>query len=82
VNRTPDVIAATAIDGVDLGISLPPGATATAYVLPSLSGATISGVAAGDGRCERRVVLKGCLEVGVRRRVVFHQGAVFTLCAP
>jgi hypothetical protein len=80
VNRTRDVIATTAIAGVSLGISLPPGGTADAHVPPSLSGATVSAVIAGEGHCERRVVLHGCLEVGVRRRVVFRERA--TSCSP
>lgn len=79
VNRTHHVITTTSVDGVDLGISLAPGGEADAYVSPSRSGATIGAVAdsaaAAGGRCEWRVVLKGCLEVGVRHRVVFRQRA-------
>jgi hypothetical protein len=84
VNRTREAIASTSVDGVNLGISLPPGGEADGYAAPSRSGATISAVGNSAGapgeRCEWRVVLKGCLEVGVRRRVVFRQHAAS--CAP
>jgi hypothetical protein len=83
VNRTGHVIETTAVDGADTGISLAPGGKADAYVSPSRSGATIVAAAASTPagrRCEWRVAIRGCLEPGVRRRVVFRQSAAS--CGP
>jgi hypothetical protein len=76
VNRTSHTIDATSVDGVDLGISLPPGGEADASISGSRSGATVGALAAAaGGSCEWRVILKGCLEVLTRHRIVFRQHA-------